>query len=54
MDQRDANCKVAVYTYNTSRFLQLISPDVDISEWGVEFHAVGDGTETFTPDLVVC
>ena len=39
-------------TYDTGRLLQVVPPDINVRQGRVELHAVGEGAQTFTADLI--
>ena len=39
-------------TYDAGGLLQVVAPDVNVRQGRVELHAVGEGAQTFTADLI--
>ena len=39
-------------TYDAGRLLQVVPPDINVRQGCVEFHAVGEGAQAFTADLI--
>ena len=39
-------------TYDAGGLLQEVPPDINVRQGRVEFHAVGEGAQAFTADLI--